>query len=216
VSDFPSLKAAWFALGLGALALVAWIALRPGPAPADDDGAAIRAALERIERTQAQQAGKLERLERRVAPSGLPIARDARPANVVAGARGGNGAPPDPARAAALQQEKVRALDDRLVSEPLSATWAAEQERRVAAFLAPANLKQEGLPAPSARETRCQSRLCRIRLGYADEAAALAAQAVLVQAIAPGLPHARSFVLARADGGADLLVYAGGDAQAVR
>ena len=218
MTDGSALKGAWIALGLGAVALVAWIALRPQISPAADEGAAIRATLERIERAQAQQDERLARLERRIAPVavGVPLARNAvSPANVRGQPGRGNGALPDPARAAAQQQAKVRSLDDRLISEPLSAAWAAQQERRVEAFLAPASLRQEGLPAPSARETRCQSRMCRIRLGYPDEATALAAQAALVQAIAPGLPHARSFVLERPDGGADLLVYAGGDARAV-
>jgi len=215
------MKAAWFALGLAALALVAWIALRPHPAPAADDAAAIRTALERIEHAQAQQAERLARLERRVAPGSavVPLARGdgagAMRAQPGVAARG-NGTQLDPVQAEARQQAKLRALDDRLVSEPLAASWAAEQEKRVDAFLAPAHLAREGLPAPGSHEARCQSRLCRIRLGYADEATALAAQAALVQALAPTLPNARSFVLARPDGGADLLVYAGSDAQAVR
>ncbi|MGH8028750.1 MAG: hypothetical protein ACREO3_02330 [Arenimonas sp.] len=214
------MKAAWLALGLGTLALVAWIALRPVGAPSDD-GAAIRASLERIEHTQAQQAERLARLERHVAPGGSVATY---PGRVGAGggvARSGNvprtnGAPLDPVQAMARQQAQLRSLEDRLVRDPLSATWAAQQERVVDKFLAPASLAREGLPAPRLHETRCQSHLCRIRLGYADEATALAAQVVLLQAIAPTLPHARSFVLPRPDGGADLLVFAGGDAQAVR
>ena len=213
------MKAAWLALGLAALALVAWIALRPHPAPAGDDAAAIRTTLERIERAQAQQAERLARLERRVAPVSavVPLARGASAGTARSGnTPHGNGTPLDPAQAAAQQQAKLRALDDRLVSEPLAASWAAEQEKRVDAFLSPAHLAREGLPAPGSHEARCQSRLCRIRLGYADESTALAAQAALVQALAPTLPNARSFVLARPDGGADLVVYAGSDAQAVR
>jgi hypothetical protein len=215
------MKAAWIALGLAALALAAWIALRPRPAPAGDDAAAIRTALERIERNQAQQAERLARLERHVAPGSavVPLARGdgtgavaTRPGT----AAHGNGAPLDPVQAMAKQQAKLRALDDRLVSEPLAASWAGEQEKRVDAFLSPANLAREGLPAPGTHEARCQSHLCRIRLGYADEATALAAQAALVQSLAQTLPNARSFVVARPDGGVDLVVYAGSDAQAVR
>jgi hypothetical protein len=123
---------------------------------------------------------------------------------------------PDPAQMAAQQQVQLRQLDDRLVAEPLAAAWATEQERAVSAFLAPASLAREGLAPPRSRETRCQSRLCRIRLGYADEAAAAAAEVALLQAIAPGLPHARSFLLPRQGGGVDLVVFAGADAQAVR
>jgi hypothetical protein len=214
-------KAAWFALGLAALALVAWIALRPHPAPADADAAAIRAALERIEHTQAQQADRLARLEGRVAPGAIPapMARGVAP-RAVNGPQGllahGNGTPLDAAQAAAKQQARLRSLEDRLVGEPLAASWADAQEKRVAAFLAPASLAREGLPAPSAHATRCQSHLCRIQLDYADEATALAAQTALVQAIAPGLPHARTFLLARPDGGTDLVVFAGSEAQAVR
>jgi hypothetical protein len=213
------MKFAWIGLGVATLALVAWIALRPH-AQARDGDPAIRAVLERIERAQAQQTERIERLERRVAPSSaaVPIPRGegggvvARTGNTTRG----NGTPLDPVRAAARQQAKLRALDDRLVAEPLSAAWAAEQEKRVDAFLSPAHLAREGLPPPSAHEARCQSRLCRIRLAFADESTASAAQVALVQAIAPGLPNARSFVLARPDGGADLVVYAGSDAQAVR
>ena len=215
------MKAAWLALGLATLALVAWIALRPGRTP-EDDGAAIRATLERIERTQAQQDARLARLESRIAPGG-PATRGgvAGAPRVAMGPRAGNvargnGTPADPVQAAAQQQAQLRALDDRLVAEPLVAGWATAQERAVGAFLAPASLAREGLPPPRSRETRCQSRLCRIRLTYDDEAAAMAAEVPLLQAIAPGLPHARSFLLPRPDGGVDLLIFAGGDAQAVR
>jgi hypothetical protein len=212
-------KSAWIALGLATLALVGWIALRPAPVPTGD-AAAIRSALERIERTQAQQAGRLDRLERRIAPGHAGVA-DARGAGAAGLARTGNrprdnGVPLDPAQGLAHQQAQLRALEDRLVSESLSPSWAAAQERTVAAFLAPASLAREGLPAPATHSTRCQSRMCRIQLGYADEATAAAAQVALVQAIATSLPHARSFLLARPDGGTDLVVFAGGDAQAVR
>jgi hypothetical protein len=214
------LKAAWLALGLATLALVAWIALRPAHAPGDD-GAAIRAALARIERAQAQQEARLARLERRIAPGGPTTAAGAGAARAGAATRAGNGTrgngtPPDPAQAAAQQQAQLRALDDRLVAEPLAAGWATAQERAVDAFLAPASLARERLSPPRSRETRCQSRLCRIRLTYDDEATAVAAQVPLLQAIAPGLPHARSFLLPRSGGGVDLVIFAGGDAQAVR
>jgi hypothetical protein len=214
-------KAAWLALGLATLALVAWIALRPGHLPGDDDAAAIRAALARIERAQAQQETRLARLERRIAPVGPAVGRAAGAGLAAAGSRAGNGTrtngpTPDPAQAEAQQQAQLRALDDRLVAEPLAAGWASAQERAVGTFLAPANLAREGLAAPRSRETRCQSRLCRIRLTYADESTALAAQLPLLQAIAPGLPHARTFLLPNPDGGVDLLIFAGGDEQAVR
>jgi hypothetical protein len=214
-------KAAWLALGLATLALVAWIVLRPGHVPGDDEGAAIRAALDRIERAQAQQESRLARLERRFAPVGPAMGAADGAARAAAGSRPGNGtrtngAMPDPAQAEAQQQAQLRMLDDRLIAEPLAAGWAAAQERAVGTFLAPGNLARQGLAAPSSRETRCQSRLCRIRLTYADESTALAAQVPLLQAIAPGLPHARAFLLPNPDGGVDLLIFAGGDAQAVR
>lgn len=215
------MKGAWIALGLLTFALVAWLGLRPAHAPADSDAASIRAALARIERTQAQQAERMDRMERLVAP-GAGVAPAAR-GNGAAGPvhnpglpMRGNGTPLDAAQAASKQQATLRALDDRLVSETLSPAWADAQEKRVSAFLAPSSLAREGLPAPSAHEARCQSRLCRIRLGYADEATALAAQTALLQAIAPTLPQARSFLLTRPDGGTDLVVFAGTDAQAVR
>lgn len=214
------LKAAWLALGLASLALVAWIALRPG-GTSGDDGAAMRAALERIEQVQAQQEARLARLERRVAPAGSTMAAGSGAARAPAGPRSGsggraNGATPDPAQAAAQQQAQLRALDDRLVAEPLAAGWATAQERAVGTFFAPASLAREGLSPPRSRDTRCQSQLCRIRLTYDDEATAIAAQVPLLQAIAPGLPYARSFLLPRAGGGVDLVIFAGGDAQAVR
>lgn len=214
------MKAAWIGLGLATLALVAWIALRPDRMPGDD-GAAIRATLERIERVQAQQEARLARLEARVAPTGSARGVGTGGLRTGMAPRTGNsprsnGAMPDPVQAAAQQQAQLRALDNRLVVEPLAAGWAAAQERAVGAFLAPASLAREGLPPPRSRDVRCQSQLCRIRLAYDDEATAIAAQVPLLQAIAPGLPHARAFLLPRAAGGVDLVIFAGSDAQAVR
>jgi hypothetical protein len=213
------LKAAWLALGLATLALVAWMALRPGRTAGDDD-AAILAKLEQIELGQAQQQARLARLEARVAPAGSKgIGTDAtRAALASRGADGvrDNGPMPDPVQALAQQQAQLHALDDRLVAEPLATGWATAQERVVDGFFAPASLAREGLPPPHARETRCQSQLCRIRLTYDDEATATAAQVPLLQAIAPGLPHARSFLLRRPGGGVDLVIYAGGNARVVR
>jgi hypothetical protein len=212
------MKAAWLALGIAVLALVAWFALRPAPAfaPARDDATA--AALARIEQAQARQEERLARLEGRVAPGRAAPPRpgelpgDGRAANRVAG----NGAMPDPAQALVIQQSQVRVLEDRLVSEAPDPAWATRQERAVDAFLAPASLRSEGLPAPSARDTRCQARMCRIRLRYPDEATAVAVQASLLMAIAPGLPDAQSFLLPQPDGSVELLVFAGSDAAAVR
>ena len=58
--------------------------------------------------------------------------------------------------------------------------------------------------------------MCRISLRYPDESAAIAAQASLLQAIAPGLPDAQSFFLPQPDGSVELLVFAGSDTAAVR
>jgi hypothetical protein len=214
------MKAAWFALALATLALVAWIAVRRAPGPAPHDAAAIAASLERIERAQAAQEARLAALERRGAPAWPTVparAASARASTVPALAhRAGNGAPADAATAHVQLQAQLHALDDRLVRDPLSPDWAARQERAVDAFVAPASLAREHLPAPVDRDTRCQSSLCRIRLRYADEETAQRAQVALLLALAPTLPHAQSFLLVQPDGAVDLVVYAGDEARAVR
>jgi hypothetical protein len=211
-------KYAWIALAVATLALVAFLGLRPDAAtvPATDADA-LAAAMARIEQAQARQDARLARLESRIAPGAAAPARVGARGPAVAGngnARG-NGTMPDPAQALAVQQSQLRALENRLVSEPLAAGWAQAQERNVAAFFAPARLAQEGLPAPRAREARCQSRLCRIRVRYDDGATALVAQAALLRAIAPTLPHAQTFVVEQPDGSVELLLYAGSDAPSV-
>jgi hypothetical protein len=214
-----SVKSAWIALALATIALVAWLGLRPAASTApESDAAALAAAVARIEQAQARQDARLARIESRSAPGAgayPAVARPARGGVAAANARG-NGAPLDPAQSLVVQQSQLRSLDNRLVSEPLSAGWAQSQERAVAAFFAPASLQREGLQAPRASEARCQATLCRIRVHYDDGAAAAVAQAALLRVISPTLPHAQLFMLEQPDGSVELLVYAGSNATSVR
>jgi hypothetical protein len=200
-------------------AVVVAVALTRSRAGAPADDARVLAAVERIAQAQARQDERLARLEARVAPMpGAPPMGATLPAGAPRAAPGptGNGAPQDPAAMEAHLQAQLHALDDRLVSEPLSPQWAKANEQAIGRFLAPANLARENVPAPSASEASCKSRLCRIRLTFADEQQAGQTQTSLLMAIADGLPHAQSFLLPRKDGGVDLVVYAAGDPQALR
>ena len=196
---------------------VAWLA-RGGGARDGGDQAAVLAAIERVAATQERQEERLARLE---AQRGGNVSGNDKPLpgrNAVPGANPGPAGNEriDPAVAEARFQAQLRALEDKLVSEPLSARWATAQEKTVAQFLAPAHLKRENLPAPSSSETRCQSRLCRIRMTFADAQQAEQTQGALLMGIADGLPHAQSFLLPRPDGGVDLVMFATGDPKALR
>jgi hypothetical protein len=113
-------------------------------------------------------------------------------------------------------QAQLRALEDKLVSDPLDPRWSQQQEKVVNGFLSPANLKRENLPAPSSSETRCQSSLCRIRMTFADPQQAEQTQGALLMGMAEGLPHAQTFLLPRKVGGVDLVMFASGDPKALR
>jgi hypothetical protein len=195
---------------------VAWLS-RPGR-PADaGDTSAILAAVERVADAQQRQDERLARLEAQRGAGGQgALAPGRRPATPI----GPDGLPGnermDPAAAEARFQAQLRALEDKLVSEPLDARWAQKQEKVVAGFLAPANLKHENLPAPASSETRCQSKMCRISMVFADAQQAEQTQGALLMGIAEGLPHAQTFVLPRADGKVELVMFASGDPKALR
>ena len=201
------------ALALG----VAWLA-RSGGARDAGDQAAVLAALERVAAAQERQDERLARLEAQraggMSPGGAQLPERRAAPGAAPGPAGNERV--DPAVAEARFRAQLRALEDKLVSEPLSARWATAQEKTVAQFLTPANLARENVPAPSSYETRCQSRLCRIRLTFADAQQAEQTQGALLMGIADGLPHAQSFLLPRPDGGVDVVMFASGDPKALR
>jgi hypothetical protein len=207
------------ALLVGGVALAAglalgWLARRPAPAPEAVDATAIQASLERLELAQARQDERLARLEARAAPStALPAAARTSLSGKAGAARRSNARP---ARAVAEVPEQLRQYEAKLVADPLSPAWAVANERLVTRFLSPASLARENLAPPRDSEVRCQSRLCRVRLSFPDEASASRMQASLLMALAPGLPHAQSFLLPQPDGSVELVVFAAGDAQMLR
>jgi hypothetical protein len=198
---------------LGLAGLAAWAVLHASnhSAPAAGGDAAVVAALERIERKQDELAQRVARIEAHrepgtVAPGrgvpGLPAA--------MAAPRAADGMQHlDPAHEAMRTTEQRRLLEDRLVRDPLSPAWSAAHEKAIAAFLAPASLARQQLPAPRSVDTRCQSHLCRVAMRFADEAQAGQTQVMLLMEIAPDLPHAQSFLDPQPDGSVELVIFAG-------
>lgn len=198
---------------------VAWLS-RSGGAREPADMAAVLAAVERVADAQERQDQRLARLEaQRGGGQPFPPSRAGRP-----GSPGSSGAPGgaqgnermDPVAAEARFQAQLRALEDKLVSEPLDPRWSQQQEKVVTGFLATANLKRENLPVPTSHETRCQSSLCRIRLTFADAQEAERTQGALLMGMAEGLPHAQTFMLPRPDGQVDLVMFASGNPESLR
>lgn len=104
---------------------------------------------------------------------------------------------------------KLRALEDRLVSDPLKPAWAATNEKRIAEALAASSLNARKLPVPSSSSARCQSHLCRISMVFPDEQSAADTEAMLLMEIAVSLPHALTFMLPRSDGTVEMVIFAG-------
>jgi hypothetical protein len=116
---------------------------------------------------------------------------------------------PDGAREEAAGADERRAIESRLLSEPVSPAWAAAHEARVDAVLAAERLRAEGIDAPISHRVECRSTLCRIDVLMHDETMLERAQIHLLHGVADGLGSARLFVDPQADGTFALVVYAG-------
>lgn len=160
---------------LGALAVLAWLAL--GRAPSTDSipstappgsRAASRATLESLEGRLS--AGRLAALERRIEEleEQLPVEGQAPRA-----AHGADQDPPDdvapeldPAEAAALDERKMVFRENALRSEPVDPAWSRETENQIAhAF------QEAAFGGSSLQRTQCGSSFCVLVVRHDDEAA---------------------------------------------
>jgi len=204
----PFALAAWILLA-GAALYLAGRASAPD-AGSRNDVAALRAALDRVNENLARVDARLDRLEAVRRPASDPTSRSIRAGAAAPAATNTSMLAPAPvADSEARAAQQLRDMQERLVEDPLSPPWASANEKLIDGFLAAGNLRQRQLPIPDFERATCHSHLCRIDLGFADDALASQTQEMLLQAIAPSLPHARTFRLPRPDGRLELVVFAG-------
>jgi hypothetical protein len=204
--------------GLVFLAGSAWWVANGLPArraAASPPSAELVAALDGINGKLDRLSDRMDRLE---AEQGRPVGL--RPGNA-ANPRPATNSPnadvatPSPEALEARASELLRNMEARLVSDPLSPAWASRNEIAIEKLLSADSLKQKRLPIPEASATRCQSHLCRIAMTFPDPAQASRTQEMLLLAIAPSLPSAQTYLLPRADGSVEMVIFAG-DAESVR
>jgi hypothetical protein len=204
----PVALAAWIVLA-GAALYLAGRASAPA-ARKGNDVATLRAALDRVNDNLAQMDARLDRLEAARRPAPDPASGPARAgAAAPAATNMSMHTPASVADSEARAAQRLQAMQERLVEDPLSPQWARANEKVIDGFLAADNLRQRQLPIPDFERATCHSHLCRINLGFADDALASQTQEMLLQAIAPSLPHAWTFRLPRPDGTLELVVFAG-------
>jgi hypothetical protein len=98
---------------------------------------------------------------------------------------------------------RVRSLEDRLVSEPVSAQWAASNERAITTYLA-----SDASSKSSDVDAECRSDICRIRLVVAEPDNVPLTLHGLFSQLSDTLPGAEIFQFPRADGTVEVVVYA--------
>lgn len=109
----------------------------------------------------------------------------------------------DPEKAKQAVDMRVRSLEDRLVSEPVSAQWAANNERTIKTYLA-----SDSLSKSSDVDAECRSDICRIRLVVAEPDNVPLTLHGLFSQLNDTLPGAEIFQFPRADGTVEVVVYA--------
>ena len=204
--------------GLVLLAGSAWWVANRLPArraPASPPSAELVAALDGINEKLDRLSDRIDRLEAkqgRTVGTRPGTAANPRPATNSPDA---GIAAPSPEALAARAAEQLRDMEARLVSDPLSPAWASRNEIAIGKLLSADSLKQKGLPIPEASATRCQSHLCRIAMTFPDPEQASRTQEMLLLGIASSLPSAQTYLLPRADGSVEMVIFAG-DAESVR
>jgi hypothetical protein len=207
--------------GLVGLVLVAgsawWVANRlpARSAAAAPPSAELVAALDGINERLDRLSDRIDRLEAeqgRTVGSQPGNAANPRPATSSPNA---GVSTPSPEALEARAAEQLRDMEARLVGDPLSPAWSSQNELAIGRLLSADSLKQKQLPIPEASATRCQSHLCRIAMTFPDPEQASRTQEMLLLAIASSLPSAQTYLLPRADGSVEMVIFAG-DAESVR
>ncbi len=177
------------------------------------DQADIAATLQRLAEGQETLARRIDGLE--LNGAGANTANNANPgAGFGFGARGrdasaaGRSAPLTPAEVAARREQNMRELENKLISEPISAQWASRNESSIEKFLSVENLAKLRLPSVDLADAKCHSSTCRINMIFEDEVQAQDTSYELLQHIAANLPAAQSFLLPQSDGTVRMMVYA--------
>lgn len=112
-------------------------------------------------------------------------------------------------RAGAPSIEDVkRELENRLLAEDVSPSWARFNEEQVESLLDPAQLSAEGLEPPLFHAVECRSSLCRVDLLASDQDAMEMTQLRVIQGIAGSLGTAQLFYEPNLDGTVKLVIYA--------
>lgn len=208
-----SYKLKIFALA-GVVAVVTaayFLATRSGPAPTTLTGsdAGLDERIDALIQAQQAQSARLDTLE------ALLTGRSARSGavNMTSGARpqpshDGHDHDVTPEQRALNQQEAIRELESKFVTEPVSASWASGTERLIATAFSSGNLAEKDAPVPNAQQAVCRSFTCRIDTTYADELQADIGLQFLLGDIAARLPKARPFRIVQPDGSVQWVIYA--------
>ncbi|QNP41426.1 hypothetical protein [Lysobacter solisilvae (ex Woo and Kim 2020)] len=113
---------------------------------------------------------------------------------------------PDPESLEAAKAARIAQLENQVISEPVSASWAAENARRIKSFLQANNLQAAHLPAVDQAGVNCRTTICRIELRTQDSLAAGELTQGILQTISEQMPTAQIFETDGSDG-TTLLIF---------
>ena len=113
---------------------------------------------------------------------------------------------PDPASMAAAKAARIAELENKVISEPVSTTWAAENAQRIRSFLQADNLRASQLPAVDYAGIDCRTTICRVELRTQGSLAAGELTQGILQTISEQMPTAQIFESEGA-GGTTLLIF---------
>lgn len=113
---------------------------------------------------------------------------------------------PDPASLAAAKAARIAELENKVISEPVSTTWAAENAQRIRSFLQADNLQASQLPAVDYAGIDCRTTICRIELRTQEGLAAGELTQGILQTISQQMPTAQIFE-SEGEAGTTLLIF---------
>lgn len=114
---------------------------------------------------------------------------------------------PDAASIEAAKAARIAQLESKVAAEPVSATWAADNARRIESFLQADTLQAAQLPAVDHAGVDCRTTICRIELTTQDSLAAGELTQGILQTISGQMPSAQIFE-SEGPGGTTLLIFA--------